>query len=217
MKNCRVCEQEKYDEEFRPTRRVCKDCERAKGREYRRQNKEKSKKWVEENKDRMRELQSEWYQSNKERINSKFRQRYHDKDSDFKKIKDYRTAINRMLGRTQKTNIYIGCKRENLIKWCEYCFEEDMTMKNYGTFWTVDHVIPLNILKEEPELFDIVTKWYNIMPVTIEYNLKKNKKIDMAQITNHKLKIQMFLEHDEYKLDQKYIKLLARHLDAGNP
>lgn len=39
MKTCRKCEIDKEESNFRPKRRVCKECERAHDREYRKKNK----------------------------------------------------------------------------------------------------------------------------------------------------------------------------------
>lgn len=214
MKQCKKCETEKSDEDFRDNRRVCKECEKAHGREYRRNNKEKSKKWVEENVDRMKELQANWYHENKEKINTKFRESYYSQDTDFKKIKNYRTAINHMLGGTQKTNQYIGCKRDKLIEWCKSSFEEGMTMENYGVYWVVDHVIPLDTLKSSPELFKILTPWYNIMPVISSFNLQKNKKIDVEQIRKH---LENINEFRKLKPDQEYLNYLRDTLLRETP
>lgn len=216
MKQCRKCNTEKSEEDFRPKRRVCKECERAHGRAYRKSN-TKAKEWTEQNKDRMKELQSNWYNENKEKINTKFKERYHDSSTDFKKIKNYRTAINHMIGGTQKTNKYIGCNRDDLIKWCEFSFSDGMTIDNYGTFWVVDHVIPMDKISEEPDLFNTITKWYNIMPVFADYNLKKNKYVDSEQIEKHRQKLLDYYEIRNLKPKKDYMELLARWLVAGNP
>jgi hypothetical protein len=217
MKTCRKCETDKNDFDFRPKRKVCKDCEKAHGREYRRTNKEKAQTWASENNERMKELQSNWYKSNKVKINEKFKSRYHDTDTDFKKIKNYRTAINHMLGGTQKTNKYIGCKRDFLVEWMTYCFIDNMTMENYGTYWTVDHVIPLNIIKTDESLFDMITKWINIMPVHANFNLEKNKKIDKDQIDKHLQKIRHFYNHKKLKRDEVYENYLQDTLLRETP
>lgn len=212
MKTCNKCGDTKDDEEFRPKRRVCKDCERAHGRTYRRNN-NKAKQWAEANKDRMKKLQANWYQTNKEKINTTFRERYHDTSSDFKKIKNYRTALSHMLGGEQKTNQHVGCHVERLKDWCDYCFEKGMTLDNYGDKWVVDHVIPL----DTEEDFALLAKWYNIIPTREQYNLEKNKYIDIDRIMIHMENVRSYFEDRKLKLDQEYMELLAKHLDAGNP
>jgi hypothetical protein len=217
MKTCRKCETDKEDTDFRPKRRVCKDCERAHGREYRRTKKEKAQTWASENKERMKELQSNWYKANKTKINQKFKVRYHDTDSNFKKVKNYRTAINHMLGGTQKTNKYVGCKRSLLVEWMEYCLESDMIMENYGTTWTVDHVIPLDVVNTNENLFGMIAKWNNIMPVYAKFNLVKNKKIDRGQIENHLNNIRHFYDHKKLKRDEVYENYLQDTLLRETP
>jgi hypothetical protein len=211
MKKCRICNIEKIGDEFRPKRRVCKECERAHGRKYRKENSHKSKQWAKNNKERMKELQSNWYKSNKKQINIKFKQRYHDTSSSFKKIKNYRTAITHMLGGKQKTNKYIGCHVNRLKDWCKYCFEKGMSLDMYAKTWVVDHVIPLNL--SEKYDFESLAKWYNIMPVKSVYNLQKNKYIDSQQLQLHLKNIKKYLQVRKLKIDQEYMKLLAKLLE----
>ena len=215
MKQCRTCMLEKDENNFRPKRKVCNDCERTYGREYRNKNPDKSKKWTEENKKRMQELQSKWYKSNKDYINTKFRERYHDVDSDFKKVKNYRTGINHMLAGKQKTNKYIGCNMDHLNDWCEYNFEDGMLRETYGKSWVIDLVIPLDFANIYG--FTTLAKWYNVCPVKDIYNLKKNKYIDTFQLMTHMENIRSYCDYRNVKLDQEYMEILAKHLDAGNP
>jgi hypothetical protein len=215
MKECRICNTEKEDTDFRPKRRVCRECERAHGRAYRRNNPHKGKNWTENNREHMKKLQSSWYDSNKEHINAKFRERYNNTSSDFKKVKNYRTGLNHMLGGEQKTNKHVGCHVNRLKNWCEYCLEEDMTMNTYAETWVVDHVIPLDFTDKYG--FEILAMWYNIMPVKDNYNLEKNKYTDPEQVMIHYENVRSYFEDRNLKLDQEYMEILAKHLDAGNP
>lgn len=210
-KECKKCKKNKDLINFRKNRRSCKDCEREYGRKYRRENPEKSKNWVKNNSEKMQFLQHKWYINNKEKINGKFRDRYKS-DIIFKKIKNYRTALNHIIGGKQKTNKYIKCSKKHLLNWIEFCFTDNMSFKNYGKIWVVDHVIPLN----ENIEFDILSCWYNIMPVLNKYNLKKNKYIDPKQLLKHKKNLIEFnniLNRDF--INKIYIDILAKYLDAG--
>ena len=162
----------------------------------------------------MKKLQADWYQSNKEKINEKFRQRYHDTQSDFRKIINYRTAINHMLGGSQKSNRHLGCNRSELHEWCQHCFKGSMSFENYGEEWVTDHVIPLDFLNEHPGHFSLLATWWNIMPVSPSFNLSKNKRVDSKQIREHLQALESF---QKLPIDREYITLLAKHLDAGIP
>jgi hypothetical protein len=215
MKDCNKCRVQKDDNDFRPKRRICKDCEREHGREYRKNNPDKSKEWADKNKERMKELQSNWYKSNKNQINTKFRERYHNVSSEFKKVKNYRTALSHMVSGEQKTNKYVGCDSRRLKDWCEYCLEDNMTMDTYPITWVIDHVIPLHF--SEQYGFEFLAKWYNIMPVQNKYNLVKNKYIVPEQLFKHIEKVKSYFENRNLSLDTEYMELLARLLDAGTP
>ena len=213
-KNCRNCG--KSDVEFRKNRRICRDCQKVQGCEYRRKNKDKSEKWHDDNRERMRELQHNWYLRNKEKINKKFNKRYKEEDGDFKRIRNHKRAVSRMV-RGGKSSIYVNCDRDMLIDWLEFCFDDNdsITLENYGIVWTIDHVVPLEtISKGENE--KLVMHWMNVVPVVCMYNLEKNKHLDSEQLQKHLERVKIYCEVRKLQ-EPEYEELLARHLVAGNP
>ena len=89
---------------------------------------------------------------------------------------------------------YIGCNIQYLREWFEYNFTNEMNWDNYGSYWSIDHTIPVckfDLTDEKENL--ICWNWTNLMPVTIKYNSSK-KDIDMNQITNIVKKIENFKE-----------------------
>jgi hypothetical protein len=213
---CSKCKTEKNKKDhFRVNRKTCKDCERSHGRKYRSENKDKSKEWSENNKERMSELQSNWFQKNKTEISEKRKTRLKT-DGEFKKINDYRTKVRQMV-KSKNDSYYdiIDCKSEHLKEWCKLFFkyfETETSIADHGKIWTIDHVIPIKDINEENRKH--ILSWYNIMPVTKKNNLKKNKYIDLEQIKRH---LQVIKENkEEFSVDEEYINILAKHLDAGN-
>lgn len=213
---CNKCEIKKNKKEnFRVNRKTCIDCERAHGRKYRQENKDKSKEWVENNRERMSELQSNWFQKNKTEILEQKKLRLKT-DPEYKEINDYRNKIRQMI-KSNVNNYYefSDCDSEHLKKWCTLFFkyfEHTTTIEDHGKIWSIDHVIPIKDINEENKIH--ILSWYNIMPVLKEDNLKKNKYIDLEQIKRH---LQVIEENKEYfSVDKEYINILAKHLDAGN-
>jgi hypothetical protein len=89
---------------------------------------------------------------------------------------------------------YIGCNIQYLREWFEYNFTSEMNWDNYGSYWSIDHIIP--VCKFDLTLEDEKLKcwnWTNLMPVTVKYNSSK-KKIDMEQIQYIVNKIEKFKE-----------------------
>ena len=219
-KKCKYCNLIKTEDNFRHNRLRCKDCEKNHGREYRHSDigKENSKKWVNENRERMTELQSNWFQNNKNIINGKLNERRKN-DPIYKFIINQRTRIRTALENKQKKTIeYLGCNSEQFFHWISYKLKENFTYENHGRVWHIDHVIPIanfNLHDEDEQL--IAFNWRNTMPLSVKENLSKNKKIIKEQIEQH-LK-QLINYHQEKNIDmpQKFIDLFAKHLVAGNP
>jgi hypothetical protein len=92
-----------------------------------------------------------------------------------------------------------------------------MNWENYGSFWSIDHIIP--VCKFDLTIEDEKLKcwnWSNLMPVTIKYNSSK-KEIDMNQINFILAQIEKFKEEGsttkwfsgEFILNKKLAELKA--------
>lgn len=76
-----------------------------------------------------------------------------------------------------KTMIYVGCSKEELICHLESKFVEGMTWKNYGQ-WHIDHIMPVSSfnLNDENELFRMMS-YTNLQPLWAHDNRVKSNKI----------------------------------------
>ncbi len=216
MKECRTCKKTK--DEFRKGRGECKDCERKKGREYRRNN-NKAKEWVEKNKKRMRELQHNHYEKNKQKIREKEGERMREEPK-FKQQKNHKHSLGQFIKNKIKSSIYSNIDKEVFIKWLKFSFEDGMSFDNYNKVWTLDHVIPINEYLNGDVEEKIILNGINTQPVFKEYNLKKNKHICLIQLENHKNKYTEFCNVNKLDINNEYItalnKYLAKPLVAGN-
>jgi len=99
-----------------------------------------------------------------------------------------------VLTKNTSTMNYIGCNIQYFREWLEYNFTEDMNWDNYGTYWSIDHIIPVckyDLTNEDEKLK--CWNWSNMMPVTINYNSSK-KNIDTNQINYIVKKLEKFKE-----------------------
>jgi hypothetical protein len=96
--------------------------------------------------------------------------------------KSLAARLRNVIVKKDSTMNYIGCNIQYLREWFEYNFTCDMNWNNYGTFWSIDHIIPVcNFdLTDENEKLKC-WNWTNLMPVTIKFNSSK-KDIDINQI-----------------------------------
>jgi hypothetical protein len=108
--------------------------------------------------------------------------------------KSLAARLRNVLDKADTTMNYIGCNIQYFREWLEYNFTEEMNWDNYGSLWSIDHVIPVCKfdLTVEEEKFKC-WNWSNMMPVTVKYNSSK-KNIIMEQINYIMNKIEKFKE-----------------------
>lgn len=132
----------------------------------------KSKNYNEKNKEERTQYYNDWRKNND---NWKKYQREYKKNSTPQQrvIYNLRNRVYKLMLKEykgQQTLDLIGCSRENFLLHLEKQFDENMTWKNYGTYWEVDHIIPLSK--------GGTIRWDNSRPLIVSENRKKyNKQI----------------------------------------
>ena len=118
----------------------------------------------------------------------------HDTNINYRIKKSLAARLRAVIIKNDSTMNYIGCNIQYLREWFEYNFTSEMNWDNYGSYWSIDHIIP--VCKFELTVEDEKLKccnWTNLMPVTVKYNSSK-KSIDMEQIQYIVNKIEKFKE-----------------------
>ena len=108
--------------------------------------------------------------------------------------KSIAARLRTVLIKNDSTMNYIGCNIQYLREWFEYNFTEEMNWENYGSFWSIDHIVPVckfDLTNEDEKLK--CWNWTNLMPVTVKYNSSK-KKVDIDQVNYIVKKIDKFKE-----------------------
>jgi hypothetical protein len=147
-------------------------------------------------------------------------------DIQFRIICNHRNYVYKCLTRFglkhQSSINYIGCSVEFLKSWIEYQFLDEMTWDNYGTVWTLDHVIPLsrfnmNSTKEQLIAFN----WTNMQP---SYdNFVKSDTLRLWEYFNvfisvHRFIVNKPLKFNGYQSMNESLCWLRKHLRYGkNP
>ena len=178
MKQCSKCQKELPLEEYNFMKTKgrymaeCKSCFRSRVKQLRAKYKEYDKqyakeKWLEKKNDpeyqkRHREYQREYKRKRRQ-------------DPQFKLKENLRTYFYRAL--TDKSNSvfdYLGCSLKEFKVYLSSLFDEHMSWDNYGTYWEVDHIKPI-------ETFDFTLEeqiaecwsYKNLRPLTINENRKR--------------------------------------------
>jgi hypothetical protein len=109
--------------------------------------------------------------------------------------KSLAARLRTVLQKKASTMKYIGCDILFLREWLEYNFTYDMTWENYGQYWSIDHVIPVNKFNLEIESVKYECwNWSNLFPVTIQFNCSKKDNLDADQIRLVKTQLLRFQE-----------------------
>ena len=181
-KKCKKCDEEKLLSEFNKDkyskdgyRYRCRICTSLEYKNFYHQNK----------KDEINR-QIKYQKNNKLNVNKKRNERHHKKyNSDvlYKLKINVRNRIKHFLKSKNfnviKNNTYkiVGCTPEELKLHLEKKFTYGMSWDNHNSHgWHIDHIIPLDSVKNEKELYEL-SHYTNLQPLWCGENYKKGKKI----------------------------------------
>jgi hypothetical protein len=184
-------------------RSECNDCRREYRTAVSDHIKEKNKIYYEKNKNAVLEKNKEYRNNNKQSINLK-RNEYrkcedvkkHIKlkqreylpirkeqikqrrkiDLNFRLSEVLRSKLHKLLHNRKTTySKYIDCDLEWLKKWLEYRFDKNMTWENFGSYWQIDHILPIHSFNfENEDEIRICFHWTNLQPLNSTENRKKS-------------------------------------------
>lgn len=158
----------------------CKDCKRAKARDYWRRNTENKKARYRANKESVLAYQKEYREQNRELIAQR-KAKYHrerlKKDPAYRARHNARNRINGYLRDRVKFSKTLGCSAAEFKAHIESKFQEGMTWENYGK-WEIDHIFPISVAyKEGPESFAKACHYTNLQPLWKADNSRKGDSV----------------------------------------
>ena len=193
-KTCKTCNISKSATMFRKRELVCKEC-----------NKKKLYEWRENNKERFLEICKTYRDKDDKKVlrNTNRREKYLN-SIQYKLTQIYRNRV-RVCVKTQSfpKNHHIdyeemlGCNWDLLMNWLEFNMKPDMSWKNYGSYWHVDHVYPCSLYDfsvEENRLKCF--NWTNLTPLEANENLKKSNKLDIDLIQHYRKRAIEFIQQN---------------------
>ena len=166
---CKTCLTDKPIDRFRKTkphllsrRKNCKECE-----------KQKQKYWKKNNMDKVRDAQRKLYHKNKSNPIYMMRKRLRNQVSKILRTHE--------ITNSKSTLKYIGCTVEYFKAHIEKQFKPAMAWDIYGTYWHIDHIIPLGLATTEEQVKELMF-YTNLQPLEAEKNIKKGKKLEYVFI-----------------------------------
>jgi len=164
-----------------------------KNKEYRESNKERiyiqRKEYRKENKDYIKQKQKEYLPIKCEKIKQRRRE-----DINFRISEVLRSKIHKMIkGVDTSYKQYIGCEHETLLSWIEFQFDNKMSWDNFGSYWHIDHILPINSFDFEIEKNKYICfNWTNLQPLQATENQSKSNKLLLHYYFNSIVSIHRF-------------------------
>lgn len=186
IKTCSKCKESKPFTEYNKCKsskdglqHCCKYClceYRKSTKEYR---KEYKKEYYLNNKDKIREYQNKTKEQIKQKRNENRRNR-RSSDPLYKLKGNISNLIRKSIKKkgfkkNTKTQNILGCTIQQFKEHLESQFNENMNWNNQGTYWDIDHIIPVSISNTEEEIIEL-NHYTNLRPLESYYNrhIKRN-------------------------------------------
>lgn len=144
---------------------------------------ERRKLYRAQNAEKIKLAKQKYFAENKAKISKALAER-RARDPIVRLANSMRRSVRRYLDAGQKGEMssfeIIGCSKDDLRKHLESKFRGGMTWENYGSYWHIDHIVPL-ISAKSPEEVKRLCHWTNLQPLTAFENISKGSKIPFDQ------------------------------------
>lgn len=157
--------------------------------------KQKSKQYRESHQESLAKYHKEYGQKNRNWIKAKNKNKYQRTKATRRKqaLQKYRTDSAYRLHVSLRNRAYralngkfktgsavrdMGCTGQEACDYLESLFNEHMTWDNWGTYWQVDHIYPMNAANLEDRVeFLAVNNWRNLQPLEKVANIRKGDTV----------------------------------------
>lgn len=163
---CKLCLNQDFKSYYHSSGRKDSDYYKT----YREQNKEYFNTYCHNHYHTKKELYREWNKT-KYDTDLKFKLKHITSSRISQALKTYQTL------KQNRTIEYLGCSMEEYTQYIEKQFTLEMTWENYGIYWEIDHVKPIDAfdLNDENQLYEAF-HYTNTQPLSKLDNRKKSNK-----------------------------------------
>ena len=168
----------------------CRECANKRAKKFRERNKDKIKvKQKEYYEEKGRELKKIYDKKNLKKSNERDKKRYKE-DPNYRMKRILRSRLYKVTKKGQKSGHmenYLGTDMNSFLKWIEFQFDNNMSWKNQGSYWHIDHVLPCNSfdLTKEKQI-ERCFRWTNLRPLKGTENDSKGAKVLISEYDKHR-------------------------------
>lgn len=149
---------------------------------------EKERIYRAENREKQRESAKKTYEKNKKRYFEQIRQRRLENPK-LKLVANLRSRLSTFIQKVRSKELGIsnrrfssikdlGCSVDFLVQYLEKQFDKHMTWENYGKYWTIDHIYPLDRIDfSNNSEARAVSNFRNLQPLRTAQNIRKGNRV----------------------------------------
>ena len=160
---------------------------------------EQKKSYREKNKEHIQQKQKEYLPIKKEKIKEKRKN-----DINFQLSEILRSKIHKQIrGETTSYQEWIGLPPDVFRRWLEFQFSSEMTWDNLGSYWHIDHIIPVSIFDFSLQKDKYVGfGWTNLQPLERRENQSKSAKVQLHYYFNSIITIHRFIQNEQLDISE---------------
>lgn len=196
----------------------CKTCETSIQRNRRNQEKAKDpvkyhQRWADyydRTKEHNKEMKQHWIENPENRkARNEYVREYKAKkralDPNFKLYENLRKRVWKCLkNKSNSSKELLGCDINDYRKWIEYTMDDQMNWKNYGTYWNIDHILPIDSFDlTNPIEAKNAFNWKNTWAMIQHDNFSKRSSINDELIRKHKQLLDQYCKENNISYDLK--------------
>lgn len=187
-----------------------------KDKEYYRNNKEtileRNREYRRKNTETIKAQKKDYYQSNKDSICEYHKKHKEQRNERLKVLRatniewritqSLRARVHDVLQRYKSTSFssLLGCTHNHLKIWLQSQFVNGMDFENYGSYWHIDHIIPVSVFDINDKIQQLLCfNWSNLRPLQVHKNLQKSNKLLMNDIIHHANTVCNYILHIGYQ------------------
>lgn len=143
-------------------------------------------------------------------------------DLNFQLSEVMRSKLHKIL-KNQKTSYIkiLGCDLEFFKKWIEFRFDDKMSWDNFGSYWHIDHILPINAFDfSDTKNKDICFHWTNLQPLPAFENQSKSDKLQLHYYFNNIVNVNRYNYKNTqflgYQVVNESLRWLRVELRYGN-
>lgn len=176
---CKICQKSKDQKRYKKNCDEIRERVRQRRQDYPEKLKVEGQKYYRKNKTKLLEKSKKYRQRpQRQKRMSEIHQHRMKNDILYKLRRVLRSRINKAFARkTEKSRDILGCSIEQVRKYLENQFTEKMSWDNHGTYWEIDHIVPLASATNHKALRKLC-HYSNLQPLESSKNREKGDRLD---------------------------------------